>query len=147
MAVVAARRDRADKAAKDRFYHSRAAREDHLSGRKMSFHMPPQPPGASDQQPLSMTAPNPDEKFAVPQGGIDRDALKKRKASKSRPSDLRRTASTPHLGKIAPGDGGMLSPTSDKKRNKLGYHRSSIACSMTLSLPFRPYSTSINLTS
>jgi hypothetical protein len=126
MAVVTARRARADKVAKDRFLHSRA-REEHLFGKKMSFHISPQPPGASNQLP--MNPPNPEDKFAVPQSGIDREALRKRKASKPKPNDLRRSASTPHLGKIDQSDAGMVSPTSDKKRNKLGYHRSSIACS------------------
>lgn len=128
MAVVTAHRNRPDRVAKDRFLHSRG-REDHLYGKKMSFPVPPQPqpPGAMDHLP--MNSPIIEDKFAVPQGGIDRDALRKRKASKSRPNDLRRSASTPHLGKATLPETGMMSPTNDKKRNKLGYHRSSIACS------------------
>lgn len=111
---------------KDRIFHSRT-REDLPLGKKMSFPIPSQPPGASDQTPS--TSHKSEDSFAVPQSGVDRDALRKRKASKSRPNDLRRSASTPHLGKVGQPDIGVLSPTNDKKRNKLGYHRSSIACS------------------
>lgn len=128
MAVVTAHRNRPDRVAKDRILHSRG-REDHLFGKKMSFPVPsqPQPPGAIDHFP--MNSPIIEDKFAVPQGGVNRDALRKRKASKSRPNDLRRSASTPHLGKVPLPEPGIMSPTNDKKRNKLGYHRSSIACS------------------
>ena len=54
---------------------------------------------------------------------------KKRRSSKSKvPSDLRRSSSTPHMRHLALGNAGDLSPTSNKPRNKLGYHRTSVAC-------------------
>jgi len=54
---------------------------------------------------------------------------KKRRSSKSKvPSELRRSTSTPHMRNLALGNSGELSPTSNKPRNKLGYHRTSVAC-------------------
>lgn len=54
---------------------------------------------------------------------------KKRRPSKSKvPSELRRSSSTPHMRNLALGNSGDLSPTSNKARNKLGYHRTSVAC-------------------
>jgi hypothetical protein len=54
---------------------------------------------------------------------------KKRRPSKSKvPSELRRSSSTPHMRSLALGNSGELSPTSNKPRNKLGYHRTSVAC-------------------
>ncbi|KAF2098034.1 hypothetical protein NA57DRAFT_76831 [Rhizodiscina lignyota] len=55
---------------------------------------------------------------------------KKRKPSKPKlQQDLRRVASTPHIRGLAQTETSPLqSPTSDKRRNKLGYHRTSVAC-------------------
>lgn len=54
---------------------------------------------------------------------------KKRRSSKSKaPGELRRSTSTPHMRNLALGTPGELSPTSNKARNKLGYHRTSVAC-------------------
>ncbi|KAF2622629.1 hypothetical protein BU25DRAFT_207228 [Macroventuria anomochaeta] len=54
---------------------------------------------------------------------------KKRRSSKSKiPGELRRSTSTPHMRNLALGTSGELSPTSNKARNKLGYHRTSVAC-------------------
>jgi hypothetical protein len=56
-------------------------------------------------------------------------SAKKRRSSKSKvPGELRRTSSTPHMRNLALGNSGELSPTSNKPRNKLGYHRTSVAC-------------------
>lgn len=53
---------------------------------------------------------------------------KKRRSSKSKvPAEIRRSASTPHMRSLGLSDGVPLSPT-DKRRNKLGYHRTSVAC-------------------
>jgi len=78
---------------------------------------------------MSLPSSEQDEKFQLPPV-VERDsALKKRKASKGKiPADLRRSASTPHIRGLASGDSGVLSPTTDKRRNKLGYHRTSVAC-------------------
>jgi hypothetical protein len=57
---------------------------------------------------------------------------KKRRSSKSKiPGELRRSTSTPHMRNLAVGTSGELSPTSNKARNKLGYHRTSVACGMS----------------
>lgn len=54
---------------------------------------------------------------------------KKRRSSKTKlPAELRRSSSTPHMRHLALGASGELSPTSSKPRNKLGYHRTSVAC-------------------
>lgn len=53
----------------------------------------------------------------------------KRRPSKSKvPSELRRSSSTPHMRQLALGAPGELSPPNNKPRNKLGYHRTSVAC-------------------
>ncbi|KAF1966283.1 hypothetical protein BU23DRAFT_487235 [Bimuria novae-zelandiae CBS 107.79] len=54
--------------------------------------------------------------------------LKKRRASKDKPSIIRRSSSTPHMRNLALGTTNELSPSGDKRRNKLGYHRTSVAC-------------------
>lgn len=54
---------------------------------------------------------------------------KRRRPSRSKvPAELRRSTSTPHMRSLALGASGELSPTSNKARNKLGYHRTSVAC-------------------
>jgi len=56
-------------------------------------------------------------------------ANKKRRSSKGKlPSEIKRSVSTPHMRNLAAADSGALSPTTDKRRNKLGYHRTSVAC-------------------
>ncbi|KAJ4356001.1 uncharacterized protein N0V89_004027 [Didymosphaeria variabile] len=54
--------------------------------------------------------------------------LKKRRASKDKTAVIRRSSSTPHMRNLALGTSSELSPTGDKRRNKLGYHRTSVAC-------------------
>lgn len=67
--------------------------------------------------------------------GFHPQGIKKRKQSKSKPSpELRRSVSTPHIRGLAMGDAGASSPISDKKRNKLGYHRTSVACGTSFSI-------------
>jgi len=57
---------------------------------------------------------------------------KKKKFGKRKPtSDIRRSASTPQLANMARTESIPVSPTSDKRRNKLGYHRTSVACGKT----------------
>ncbi|KAF2258251.1 hypothetical protein CC78DRAFT_537937 [Lojkania enalia] len=54
---------------------------------------------------------------------------KKRRSSKGKvPPEIRRSSSTPHMRNLAVASSGELSPTADKRRNKLGYHRTSVAC-------------------
>lgn len=124
MAVATARRVRADRAVKDRilqkFGHGPVD-----AVRKMSFKLPPQPADTGEQQ--LMKSPNQVDGFRIP--AARESTLKKRKAAKGKgPADLRRSSSTPHLRGPPSGDSGPLSPNSDKRRNKLGYHRTSVAC-------------------
>jgi len=54
---------------------------------------------------------------------------KKRRSSKGKSlPEIRRSSSTPHMRNLALANSGDLSPTSEKRRNKLGYHRTSVAC-------------------
>ncbi|OCL11864.1 hypothetical protein AOQ84DRAFT_286339 [Glonium stellatum] len=53
---------------------------------------------------------------------------KKRRPSKGKVPEIRRSVSTPHMRNLALANSGELSPTADKRRNKLGYHRTSVAC-------------------
>ncbi|QDS70451.1 hypothetical protein FKW77_009869 [Venturia effusa] len=124
MAVATARRVRADRAAKDRslqkFGHGTVD-----AARKMSYKLPPQPVDAAEQQLITQ----PDHEDGSQASAARDPALKKRKAVKGKgPADLRRSTSTPHLRGPPSGDSGPLSPNSDKRRNKLGYHRTSVAC-------------------
>ena len=57
---------------------------------------------------------------------------RRRRRSSITGGGLRRSASTPNVRGMA-GDGGLLMDKT--KRNKLGYHRTSIACSMYILLP------------
>jgi hypothetical protein len=128
MAVATARRLRVDRIAKDRILQTFGQQQVDLV-RKMSFRgSPPRRPSADERLPLA--SPILVEDVQVPQGASLRESsLKKRKASKAKvPSDLRRSASTPHIRGVALTDSGPLSPTSEKRRNKLGYHRTSVAC-------------------
>lgn len=131
MAVATARRVRADRAVKDRilqkFGHGPVD-----AVRKMSFKLPPQPADTGEQQ--LMKSPNQVDGFRIP--AARESTLKKRKAAKGKgPADLRRSSSTPHLRGPPSGDSGPLSPNSDKRRNKLGYHRTSVACGTSLCDP------------
>ncbi|KAF1997950.1 hypothetical protein P154DRAFT_270782 [Amniculicola lignicola CBS 123094] len=61
-------------------------------------------------------------------------SLQQPPSSRHRPSkvkvaaEIRRASSTPHMRNLALSTSGELSPTADKRRNKLGYHRTSVAC-------------------
>ena len=64
-----------------------------------------------------------------PAGQPHHHSNKKRRSSKSsKAGELRKSSSTPHMRHLALGNPGDLSPTSNKPRNKLGYHRTSVAC-------------------
>lgn len=130
MAVATARRVGADRAVKDRILqkvgHAPAG-----PVRKMSFKLPPQPGDAGEQQ--LMNSPNQIDGYQTP--SARESTLKKRKAAKGKgPADLRRSSSTPYLRGPSSSDSGPLSPNSDKRRNKLGYHRTSVACGKSLVL-------------
>lgn len=55
-------------------------------------------------------------------------SLLDRKRRSSKTKEIRRSSSTPHMRNLAINNAGELSPTADKRRNKLGYHRISVAC-------------------
>jgi hypothetical protein len=130
MAVAAAQRGRADKAAKDRLLKS-LAQDSRNSTVKMSSNQALHQPGVSAQMslagPVSFENPQALQVVAEPESG-----LKKRKALKGKiPAEIRRSASSPHIRGLASSDSSALSPTTDKRRNKLGYHRTSVACGMS----------------
>jgi hypothetical protein len=63
-------------------------------------------------------------------------AKQKRRPSKGKiPPEIRRSSSTPHMHNLGLTTSGELSPT-DKRRNKLGYHRTSVACGKYQALTF-----------
>lgn len=103
----------------------------------MSFHPPDHSPGVDGPAPEinSVQSPTSSLDFNNTFTGPDSTSQtqqplnKKRRSSKSKvPGDLRRSTSTPHMRNLALGTPGDLSPTSNKARNKLGYHRTSVAC-------------------
>ncbi|KAJ8112492.1 hypothetical protein OPT61_g5152 [Boeremia exigua] len=103
----------------------------------MSFNPPNHSPGVNGPAPdaLSIHSPTDSLDFKNTFTGPDTAAQtnqhlgKKRRSSKSKiPGELQRSTSTPHMRNLALGASGELSPTSNKARNKLGYHRTSVAC-------------------
>ena len=72
--------------------------------------------GSNDNSPLSSTV-----------------SSRKRRSSKGKLlPGLKKSASTPHIRSLALADTPALSPTAEKRRNKLGYHRTSVACGTAL---------------
>lgn len=124
----------------DRRAKKTAARLEHtfLLNNAMSFDPPIHTPGVGALNAETTSSPSPTDHIGsgqttlTSQGPITQDQLhssKKRRSSKSKvPSELRRSSSTPHMRQLALGTPGELSPTSNKPRNKLGYHRTSVAC-------------------
>jgi hypothetical protein len=107
-------------------------------GNAMSYNPLTQPSGPSFPVPETTTLPGLEahaEYNASLSAHADslshRLAVKRRRSSKDTPktaATLRRSSSTPHMRNMALGNTGDLSPTGDKRRNKLGYHRTSVAC-------------------
>ena len=101
----------------------------------MSYNPLAQPPAAAypipetnspdilDDRPDYYSAQTEDASETSPQQLL----LRKRRASKDKATVIRRSSSTPHMRNMALG-AADLSPTGDKRRNKLGYHRTSVAC-------------------
>ncbi|KAF2036072.1 hypothetical protein EK21DRAFT_52410 [Setomelanomma holmii] len=84
---------------------------------------------SSIQSPEDRLQPKPTSIGQEPNGQSQLASSKKRRPSKSKaPGELKRSTSTPHMRNLALGNSGELSPTSNKPRNKLGYHRTSVAC-------------------
>lgn len=103
----------------------------------MSFHPQEHSPGVNGPipEPTSIHSPTDSLDFKNTFSGPDsaaqahQQASKKRRSSKNKlPGELRRSTSTPHMRNLALSNSGDLSPTNNKARNKLGYHRTSVAC-------------------
>lgn len=102
----------------------------------MSYHPMVQSPASAFPVPETTTcttAEDPSEYYSQhpdhhQETSPHQQLLKKRRASKDKTSVIRRSSSTPHMRNMALGTTSELSPTGDKRRNKLGYHRTSVAC-------------------
>ncbi|KAF1359975.1 hypothetical protein EJ07DRAFT_117972 [Lizonia empirigonia] len=103
----------------------------------MSFNPPNHSPGVDGPAPELISTQSPMEHLEFKNTLTRSDSTtqthqllsKKRRSSKSKvPGELRRSTSTPHMRNLALATSGDLSPTSNKARNKLGYHRTSVAC-------------------
>jgi len=133
MAVAAARRMRADRPVKERLLNSLVLSGVSFTENKMPSDRAMQSPGAGAQLPLPLPVSQ-DDPHTVRGGPEAETGFKKRKGLKEKiPSEIKRSASSPHIRGLAVADTSALSPT-DKRRNKLGYHRTSVACGM--SCPF-----------
>lgn len=104
----------------------------------MSFNLSNRDSGLSRPHAADTTStPSPTDRLESAQGPLSgqesshshHHSSKKRRSSKSKvPGELRKSSSTPHMRHLPLGTPGELSPTSNKPRNKLGYHRTSVAC-------------------
>lgn len=106
-------------------------------GKAMTFHPPIRSPGVGASVADSASTSSPTDRLDFNSTLTGQESVlqhqhqssKKRRHSKSKiPGELRRSTSTPHMRNLALGNSGELSPTSGKPRNKLGYHRTSVAC-------------------
>ena len=106
-------------------------------GNPMAFHPPSHSAGVGAPVAETTSTPSPADRLefnstltgqaSIPQP--QPQSSKRRRSSKSKvPGELRRSTSTPHMRSLTLGASGELSPTSNKARNKLGYHRTSVAC-------------------
>lgn len=84
---------------------------------------------AHEQLPSPLTYEGP---FSIP-GGIDiaavATATPRRRPSKGQGAVIKRSASSPNVRSLSTGSD-AASSLSEKRRNKLGYHRTSVACGM-----------------
>lgn len=93
---------------------------------------------AADITTSTTTTPSPTDRLELFQGTLTSqdpasqshaNSSKKRRSSKTKTAgELRKSSSTPHMRHLAIGTPGEVSPTNNKPRNKLGYHRTSVAC-------------------
>lgn len=111
----------------------------------MSHQLPPLPAIPSDQGAIvspnfSMQSDQPLGPLGPPAPPGPEMSVKKRKASRGKmPSDLKRSESTPHIRGLAMSETNAISPPIDKRRNKLGYHRTSVACGMETVSPYNDF--------
>ena len=113
----------------------------------MPFNLPSRSPGLGALTTDTASSPSPTDRLNSNElalatqepitQGVPLPPSKKRRSSKTAvPSELRRSSSTPHMRHLALGASGELSPNSNKPRNKLGYHRTSVACGKRATLSF-----------
>jgi len=128
MAVAIARRVDVEQAGTHRLLldtlaHSAFPKRDNMSQKFPHAPTIPSDLGATASPNFSIQS----DQTPGPQGS--ETSVKKRKTSKVKPhSDLKRSQSTPHIRGLAMAETPAISPTIDKRRNKLGYHRTSVAC-------------------
>lgn len=92
--------------------------------------------------PISVECERPEHELEIRiQTGSPSLLERKRRSSKTK--ELRQSSSTPHMRNLAINNTGELSPTADKRRNKLGYHRISIACGQSYSTDSRDIQTNL----
>lgn len=91
------------------------------------------PPSPMDSAPEPMSPFDYTDPASVPsqqpmsRASASLAAARRRRLSKgAMMSTLKRSASTPNVRGLVPGESGLS--MADKKRNKLGYHRTSVAC-------------------
>jgi hypothetical protein len=130
MAVAAERRVRAERVAKDRILKTFAQNRGAIL-HKMSYQTTEPPVTGTHMASVPSTSQDDHQAPRVGEGIVptgSESGLKKRRAMKGKvPAEIRRSASTPHIRGLALSESSALSPT-DKRRNKLGYHRTSVAC-------------------
>ncbi|KAF2404587.1 hypothetical protein EJ06DRAFT_211078 [Trichodelitschia bisporula] len=127
MAVAETRRAGADRAVKHWVPESLSSNTFVVES-MVAFDQSSQPPGTINAH-FASSPENQENLNASEIAGRD-STIKKRRPSKVQiTSEVRRSASTPQIRGLAEKDSGMGSPTAaDKRRNKLGYHRTSVAC-------------------
>lgn len=87
--------------------------------------------GTAVAQPLAQHMDGPDLATGLPAypSHNPKDLHDRRRPSRGKvPPAIKRSSSTPHMRALALGESSPISPNSDKRRNKLGYHRTSVAC-------------------
>ncbi|KAF4537403.1 Zn2 cys6 DNA-binding protein [Lasiodiplodia theobromae] len=84
--------------------------------------------GTAVAQPLATQLDGHDLQPAFPPPSAKTLHDKRRHSRGKLPPQIKRSSSTPHMRALALGESSPISPNSDKRRNKLGYHRTSVAC-------------------
>ena len=95
------------------------------------LHPPRKPPQAGQPQTIHAQEPRLD---LGAEGLLAGAVSSNRRRSSTKVPGLKRAVSSPNVRGEASGESMPLSPL-DKKRNKLGYHRTAVACGMKQFLP------------
>lgn len=91
--------------------------------------------GTAVAQPLATQLDGHDLQPAFPPPSAKTLHDKRRHSRGKLPPQIKRSSSTPHMRALALGESSPISPNSDKRRNKLGYHRTSVACGTPVQPP------------